>query len=211
MKIFRKKKILIPLIFLVIILFSTGYYLYTQEVKKIADERLRLTDQHCIAVNPLLIDTKTAYIGAMNSLLASDNASYISAQYSWLGSAKEYLALEKHWLSNSDEFIQRADVKQFMNSQELEALTAQRQIYLTEYKGIEQIVLLFKDKKNVNLKDLHHKMLTVEQETDIAQQAYNLRWGNKPVVDQNPNEKKPVSQCPEKNLKMPNIEDEVGI
>lgn len=204
----KKKLIIVILCIPVVILIGVLWYLYLQKYQAVLNERARILDHHCIAVNPLITDTKVAYIGSMRSIIASDSASYLSAQYSWLGSAKEYLELENQWLHNASAYLNRSDVSLFSDSRAREAMQSQIAIYGTEYKGIQEIVADFDNKENINLQDLHNKMLQVEQEKNIAQQAYNLRWGQNPGNVSFPSKfvKQPVSQCPEKNHTIPSIQ-----
>lgn len=206
----QKKKLLVLVAGILLglgVLLVLGY-MYIQRVQTVVDEKARILDNHCIAVNPLLTETKVAYIGSMKSLLASDSAAYISAQYSWIGSAREYIELEKQWITKANTFLQRPDVKWLLDTKSKEAIEWQINMYKTESQGIQQIVSLFDNKERLSVKDLHAKMLQVEQDKHIALQAYNLKFGQvlgQPVLNQFI--KQPISQCPEKNYTIPSIQD----
>jgi hypothetical protein len=223
MKLSRRSGIII--LFFVILLIA-GYAVYLRKYQQLVNEGTRLADQHCIAINPLIIQRKRAYIDGMKTLMASGSAqpspqssrsaaleAYLSYQDQYLSIAKEYVVLEKEWLRQQDMYLKRSDVMIMVDPNIREAMDWQYKMYRAEYESTEGVVKMFQEKDTVKLDGLTAVIARADRESRIAQQAYDLKWRNRPAQQSFRDRfiSIPPPQCPEKNYEFPNVEEELGI
>lgn len=210
-----KLRVIIGSIVCLIVLF--GFVLYLQLYQRVITEGFTLLDQHCIAINPLIIRRKQAYIDGMKTLQASGSAgmeSYLAYQDQYLAAAKEYVGLEKLWLAQETAFMQRPDVDLLLDPTMKEAATYQTEMYQSELEATQAVIRMFTEKDPGKQQRLMDTIARTDREQRLAQQGYDLRYGDllaRKVAFRDRFIQIPATQCPPESQEFPNVEKELGL
>jgi hypothetical protein len=202
---------------LLCVLLITSFIIYLTLYQRVIDEGFTLLDQHCIAINPLIIRRKQAYIDGIKTLQASGSAgmeSYLAYQDQYLATAKEYVGLEKLWLNQQEAFMKRPDVAFLLEPTMQEAAKYQYDMYRSELEATEAVVKIFSEKDTQKLSQLMETIARTDREQRIAQQGYDLRYGQLKQAKKTFRDRFitiPTSQCPPESQQFPDVDKELGL
>ena len=206
----KRKGVLLAAFILVLV--AVSFTAYVAKYQQLMNEALKLSDQHCIVINPLIIQRKEAYIDSMRALKGTVNKNaYMSAQDSYLALSKEYLGLEKNWLDLQNDFLKRRDVQLLLEEDVRELMLWEYTMNRAEYEGTEAVVKLFTERNEVKQQDLTDTILRSTRETALAKQRYNLVFTNA-KREENLRDlfiRIPDAECPEENYNIPDVNAEL--
>jgi hypothetical protein len=194
-----------------------GFIVYLQLYQGVLDEGAQLLDQHCIALNPLIIRRKQAYIAGLKTLQASGSAGlepYLAYQDQYLAAAKEYVHLEKLWLRQEEAYLKRSDVQLLLDQHLKDAAGYQVDMYRSELQGTAAIIRMFAEKDSVKQQGLVDIIAQTDREQKIAQQGYELKYGKRRADSLSFRDRfitPPTLQCPEENTRFPDVDQELGL
>lgn len=198
----KNKKIIAFLIVVPAILFT----LYIAKYQALIKESSALSDQHCLDVNPLIIERREKYIESLQvATLNTDLA--VEAMGEYLNLSKEYVKAEKQWLKKQEAFLNRWDVQMFLDRSVQEAGKWQYRIYEADYRSIDAVTraLGTKDTKE------HDRLIQLSQQATkdgkYAQTEYTKLWKNRPTNFDIRNYflTIPPSRCPDENFDIPDV------
>lgn len=202
----RKIKLLIIFLFLCLLLFV----LLLVKYQKLANEGSAIEDEHCIKVNPLIIDRKNKYRDEMDLMVASASSELVEkALNAYIASAKGYLKGEEEWLTKDKVFLDSWDFKLLnLPYPEIKKMfTLQHQIYQLEYDGTKIVVEMWKKPRDFKEQiKLVNALNETMKKQDALQEELGRIWensnnhGNEPrIIIKSLFIKLPLSKCPPEN------------
>lgn len=197
----------------ILILFTVSYAFYLFKYQQLINEASFLADEHCIVINPLIIERKKAYIDSIKTLLKEDGKdSYLAANEKYQQATKLYMAKEKEWLNRQYDFLHRWDFRTFMDTHVQEAANWQYKAYQAEYDSSEAVVKLWNAESEQEQKFFSDLIVKKTKEQTEAEEKYQAMWDNRSnrfdirdfII------RIPPSQCPAKNYDIPDVRKELG-
>ncbi|MBU1031956.1 hypothetical protein KKE03_03485 [Patescibacteria group bacterium] len=190
------------------IIFGIGLFVgYIYEYQQLINEGVYLSDEHCIKVNPLIIDRKNKYLDQYNILLAGAASSeeYITSLGKYLQSGQAFMKAEKDWLEKEKQYMGSKEFNLLMPSHIKEALKYQYEMYEAEYNSSYYISQGFEEADQEKRLELSNKIVEETARSREAGDKYNellKKYGGKMTwvyyfV------KVPSSQCPPENNNIP--------
>lgn len=200
------KRWIIFAILLALALFS----LYINKYQQLVNESSYLADQHCIKVNPLIIDRKKKYLEEWNLMLASASASQVQDAFNkYLQASEAYLKEEKAWLPLQKKYLESKAFNLLIPSYIKEASNYQFQMYEAEYNSSLFITQGFKETDRIKQLELSNKVLEETAKSKEAGDKYNSIWerekGRSNWIYHFV--KVPPAQCPVENYNIPELPD----
>lgn len=200
----HKKKWLILTLFLFLILFAVYIYKYQQLV----NEGSYLVDEHCIKVNPLIIDRKKKYLDQYNLMVASASTQEVmDAVDKYFKASQAYVDEEKVWLAKQRKFLDSKMVNLLMPAYFKEAAKYQYEKYEAEYN----VSLLLNQGRTELAEDkqleLTNKVMEETAKSKEAGDKYNAVWQR----EKGNTEwryyfvKVPPAKCPQENYNIPEL------
>lgn len=203
----HKKKLLIIVLILPIILFFSYIYKYQQLV----NEGSYLADEHCIKVNPLIIDRKNKYLIQYNIILAgtASTEEFMTSLDKYNQASQVFIDEEKKWLTKQKKYMDRKDFNLIMPSYIKEAALYEYQMYEAEYNSSSYLSQAFKETDKEKQIELSNKVIEETIKSRDAGKKYNDQWDKyegKTAWIYN-FVKVPVSKCPPENNNIPILPD----
>lgn len=129
----KKKRLIISAILGLSVALFVGYLVKYQQV---VTEGSLLVDEHCIKINPLIIERKNRYIDQYNLLLASASAElYLAALDKYKEASKAYIKDEQIWLTKQRKYLDGLWFNLLILSYIKEAGNYQYDLYEAEYNS----------------------------------------------------------------------------
>lgn len=200
----KRVRIMLPLIIVVIILFLIYASLFQQLINEGSD----LADEHCIKINPLIIDRKNKYLDQYSIMVTgADSKLFAKALNNYRISTRNYIDEEKIWLEKNKKFLNSRTFNFIMPAIIKEAANYQHQMYEAQYLTSLYLEQAWDEKdKNVQT-ELSNKAIEETNRSNEMQDKYNETWENGVgkrgwmfnFV------KVPTSKCPDENYDIPVI------
>lgn len=201
----KKRLGIVKIVGLLLILVVLSFGAYIIKYQLLVNEGSRLADQHCLVVNPLIIQRKQAYIDLIEITQINPNL-YMEFNNKYLDYSKKYLTAEKQWLKTQDAFMNRWDVKWLVDKNIQAAGALQYKMYLADYQGTDALVKAFETKDPREQERLMKIVAQTGNDAIKAQEAYVKAWDNKPTgFVRNYLIKVPTSKCPAENFDFPDV------
>lgn len=172
-----------------------------------------VADEHCLKVNPLIIDKKNSYLNSMRILQASGSTEeYWTETNKYLDSSKKYIAAEKAWLSAQKKYMDNQDFKTYILFYIQEAARYQYESREAQMKATSSVVELLEnysemsDEEQNSLSDI---IVDETKKSDDAIYMYDKIYSN----HQGQMDFKgyfttvPQSKCPEENWDIPDVQN----
>lgn len=200
----KRIKFIILAVFILVFLF--GVYLY--KYQQLVTEGSLLADEHCIKINPLIIDRKNKYTDQYNLLLISaSEEKYMDALDKYRKSARLYTNEEKTWLAIQRKYLDGKIFNLMMPSYVKEAANYQYQMYAGQYLSSLYLNQVFDEKDKDKQVALSNKVMEETNKSNEALDKYNAIWerekGKKDWIFNFV--KVPASKCPAKNSDFPTV------
>lgn len=200
----KRVRVMLPLIIIALILFSIYASLFQQLINEGSD----LADEHCIKINPLIIDRKNMYLDQYSKMATgADSKLFATALNNYRISARKYIDEEKLWLEKNKKFLSSATFNFIMPAIIKEAANYQYQMYEAQYLTSLYIEQAWDEKdKNIQV-ELTNKVTSEVSRSNEMQDKYNKTWENGVgkrgwmfnFI------KVPASKCPDENYDIPVI------
>lgn len=182
--------------------------LYINKYQQLVNEGSYLADEHCLKVNPLIIERKNKYIDQYNLMLASASTQEVmDAVDKYFKASQAYVEEEKVWLAKQRKFLDSKMVNLLMPSYFKEVAKYQYEKYEAEYN----ISLLLNQEHAELAKDqqfeLTNKVMEETAKSKEAEDKYNAVWER----EKGNTEwryyfvKVPPSKCPLENFNIPQV------
>lgn len=200
----KKVRIMLPLIIIALILFSIYASLFQQLINEGSD----LADEHCIKINPLIIDRKNKYLDQYSIMVTgADSKLFAKALNDYRISTRKYIDEEKIWLEKNKKFLSSNTFNFIMPAILKEAANYQFQMYEAQYLTSLYIEQAWDEKdKNIQV-ELTNKVTSEVSRSNEMQDKYNKTWEN--GVGKRSWMfnfiKVPASKCPDENYDIPVI------
>lgn len=200
----KRVRIILPLIIIALILFSIYASLFQQLINEGSD----LADEHCIKINPLIIDRKNMYLDQYSKMVTgADSKLFATALNNYRISARKYIDEEKIWLEKNKKFLSSNTFNFIMPAILKEAANYQFQMYEAQYLTSLYIEQAW-DEKDKNIQDeLTNKATSEVSRSNEMQDKYNATWesGAEKRGWMFNFVKVPASKCPDENYDIPFI------
>lgn len=196
-------RILFPILVVILILSSV----YTSKFREVVNEGSNLIDEHCIKVNPLIIDRKNKFTEEYNVMLSnSGQDKYIEALNNYRKSAVAYINEEKLWLSKYKTFIESNTFNLLMPLYVKEASKYQYQMYEGQYNSAVYMERAWDEKDQALQLDLSNKVIEETKKSNKATDKYNALWDSDLKIHwMFYLIKTPPSKCPAENYNIPDV------
>lgn len=196
------------LVIFIFLLALTLFSLYVNKYQKLVSEGSYLADEHCIKVNPLIIDRKNKYLDQYNLMLASASAQEVQdAVDKYFKVNQVYLDEEKVWLAKQRKYINSKSFNLLMPSYIKEAANYQYAMYEADYNASLYLFLGFKEEDKNKQLELTNKVVEETAKSKDAGDKYNGVWnrekGRSDWIYRFV--KVPLSKCPAENYNIPDI------
>lgn len=197
------KKILI----VAILLFGAYLFLY----QNIINERVKLEDEHCIVVNPLIIKRKELYLDSMRALVSKTGGlkAYQDINNQYIEASKKYITKEDKWLKEDLSMINNPLVMKLVNKEGYQGALLLHRIYELDFINTKIILKMFKEKDQKEQDRLGKSITenTIElkkanNDYDKISSVHNYRLVDRLI-------KVPPSKCPPENRNIPDVEKEL--
>ncbi len=193
------------------------YAIYVGFYQWVVTQRTAFEDEHCIKVNPLIIQKKNLYLDSMRALMVnSSEDKFIDINKEYTNTSLEYIEEEKSWLEKDVEFLNTWYLKFTAGKNILDGLEIQHKIYESDMRGSilmgdmfndvfedqgeKHIELLNKLEKNsIELNSLYKKLSEI-QDLETKQKKNLIR--NRFLY-------RAESKCPQENYDIPDVEKEL--
>lgn len=200
----KEFKILFWLVGLVVIAFV--FYVYSYQ--KVINASVALEDEHCLVVNPLIIQRKVAYMDSMKILLASGSAEdYWQKLNEYKDLSDKYAAAEKAWLVKDQAFRNRLDFRLTVSDYIKQAAEKEYEQREADLKTSQYMSMLFDEKDPVKQKLLEIKIQEEVKNSNNAGAEYEKLWeiylGKFSLKDLLT--AIPPTQCPAENFDIPDV------
>lgn len=192
------------------LLLIVGVIAYVLVYQNVINERVKLEDEHCMKVNPLIIQRKTLYLDSMKALLKSkdiDQYDKINAQY--ISVSNKYIKEEDEWLKNDQSMISSPLVKLVISKDGYQGALMSHRMYELDFINTKNILRLFHEKDKSEQEKLSKSLVqnTIEfkklnNDYDKISNLHNYRWVDYLI-------KVPQSECPAVNRNIPDVEREL--
>lgn len=202
------KKYVIGLI-IVIVVIGIFFTIYILRYQKLIAEGSVLADDHCLIVNPLIIERKNKYLDSMKVLQASGSAEdYWKETEQYISISKDYLSAEDKWLGKQKQYIDRWDFNLLIPHQTKEAAKYQFKGRVADRNSTDALIKLFEEKDPDKQKILSEEVVGETLKSKKAEEEYNKIWNLPRTFDiRNYFTKVPPSKCPDKNFDIPDVQD----
>lgn len=200
----KRVRIILPLVITVLILFS----IYVSIFQQLINEGSDLADEHCIKINPLIIDRKNKYLDQYSIMVTgADSKLFAKALANYRISTRKYIDEEKFWLEKNKKFLNSSKFNLFMPAIIKDAANYQYQMYEAQYLTSLYLEQAW-DEKDKNIQtELSNKAIEETNRSNEMQDKYNETWENGVgkrgwmfnFV------KVPTSKCPDENYDIPVI------
>lgn len=200
----KRVRVMLPLIIMIIILFSIYVSLFQQLINEGSD----LADEHCIKINPLIIDRKNKYLDQYSIMVTgADSKLFAKALDNYRVSTRKYIDEEKIWLEKNKKFLNSRTFNFIIPAIIKEAANYQYQTYEAQYLTSLYLEQAW-DEKDKNIQtELGNKATEETNRSNKMQDKYNEIWENGVgkrgwmfnFV------KVPTSKCPDENYDIPVI------
>jgi hypothetical protein len=202
-------KITLAVIGTIIVLFIV----YIAKYQQIVNEGSKIYDEHCIKVNPLIIQRKNDYLNYMKLIVASAGASFIQdANNQYFSDGDKYIVEEKKWLQKMDTFLKRSYVKLITDKDVYQLSILYYKNYKNDYDSslaVREVVKYENDPKKEEV--FTNQVVTLAEESNQINKDYGALWEkvSKRFDLRSYFLTVPKSNCPLENYKIPdvNVED----
>ena len=205
-----QKKLLIISITLGIGLFAGYIYKYQQLV----NEGSYLADEHCIKINPLIIDRKNKYLDQYNLILKAGSGTATAEEYhaaldKYMQSSDVYQQKEKLWLDKQRRYLDSKAFNLLIHSYIREAGQYQYEMYKADYDSSVFLSAEYKEQDPDKQQELSNKVMEAVTRNKEAEDKYSSvcerekgrsDWIYRFV-------KVPSAKCPEENYNFPELPD----
>ena len=205
-----KKKLLIISIILGVGLFVGYIYKYQQLI----NEGSYLADEHCIKINPLIIDRKNKYLDQYNLILKAGSGTanaeeYLAALDKYMQSSDVYQKEEKLWLDKQRRYLDSKAFDLLIHSHIKEAGQYQYDMYKADYDSSVFLSAEYKEQDPDKQQELSNKVMEAVTRNKEAEDKYNSVWerekGKSGWIFRFA--KVPPSKCSEENYDFPALPD----
>jgi hypothetical protein len=183
--------------------------LYHHQYQTLIDEGSDLADEHCIKVNPLIIDRKNRYIDNYKVMIASGSAEdFQRTLQDYIDVSKKYTDAEYAWVNKDSLFQNRWDFKLIVPSYLKKAAAAQNTKYYNDYLAASAVNAAFLATDSASQKSLSDMVMDYTQKSNQAQDEYNAIFDSPHGFDiRNFFLSTPLSTCPPQNLNIPDVNE----
>jgi len=190
------KKILIATVLL--------FGLYVLLLQNTITERVRLEDERCIVVNPLVIKRKKLYLSSMKALF-KNTGQYSKINDEYIETSKLYHLEEEKWLKKDLDQLQNPLVKLLVNKDGFDGAILNHRIIELEYINSKLVTKLLETDEPTKLENLNAEIDKNVEEGNKATEAYdkltkttNLRFVDRLI-------RIPEQKCPPENYDIPDV------
>lgn len=201
MKMIQKSKLLV-------IFFIFGFIAYLFIYQDIINERVKLEDDHCMMVNPLIIKRKQTYLDSMKALV-NNTGDYLKLNDKYIEVSKRYIAEEDKWLKKDSVMLHNPLVRLLVKKDGYQGALMLHRINELDLINTKIILRLFDEKdlkkqetlgKSIAKNTLELKKL--QEDYDRISGVHNYRWVDYLI-------RTPQSKCPDANRNIPDVENEL--
>ncbi len=208
----NKKSFPIFKIIILLIIVSLGVFAaYIFKFQQIINEGSELADEHCIKVNPLIIDRKNKYLEQYNMMMTDSGTKeeFQKVFDDYFVISDKYQQEEGKWLPKQRAFLDGWLFNNIMPQFTKDAGKYQYEMYEAEYKSALYLSQLYKELDKEKQKELSDKSLSETAKSKESGDKYNDLW------DREGNNgswvyrfiKIPVPKCPKENYNIPDLHD----
>lgn len=201
----KKKRLIISATLGLVVVLFVGYLFKYQQL---VNEGSYLADEHCIKINPLIIDRKNKYTEQYNLMIASASAQeFQSAVDGYFRASQAYMDEEKIWLAKQRKYLDSKWFNLLMPSYIKEAANFQYAMYEAEYDSQRYLYLGFKEEDKNKQLEFADKVIEETAKSKEAGDKYRGVWEREKgrsdwiyrIV------KIPSAQCPAENYNIPEV------
>ncbi|MCL5071329.1 MAG: hypothetical protein M1308_10605 [Actinobacteria bacterium] len=167
-----------------------------------------MADEHCIKVNPLIIDRKNKYQEQWNLILASASATQVEDSVNkYFQASNAFIKEEQGWLANQKRYLNSKAFNLLMPSYIKEAANFQYQMYEADYNSSVYLNQGFKETDKNKQAELGNKVLEETVKSKEAEDKYNAVWEREKGKSDWVHYfiKVPQTKCPKENFDFPNV------
>ncbi|OGK31377.1 hypothetical protein A3F29_01455 [Candidatus Roizmanbacteria bacterium RIFCSPHIGHO2_12_FULL_33_9] len=198
-------------------IFLIFYAIYLGLYQSAINEKAALEEEHCVEINPLIIERKTVYLDSMSAiLLEGDVQKYIDLTEEYEDTALDYIHKEKEWLEKDWFFLKNSLNRFVFDNHVMRGFELGHELSEADLRGTILIIDLFND-YFVNLGENQ-----AEIQNKLKQHISNLDTlgieieKNKVEIDRASSQsirnlfvRYPESKCPDENYDIPDVEREL--
>lgn len=202
-----KKNNRVKILIFVIVCIPILFIAYVFTFQYLVNKGFSIADEHCINVNPYIIERKNAYNAQYNIMMASGSAQQFKiALDKYFQASKDYISAEKVWLPKDKALIDSPLFNLILPSYLKDTVRYQYEMYMADYLASVYIDEAFDEKDPAKQLELSRLVIQESKTRDLNQEKYNeisnknlgaSDWIFKFV-------KIPTSHCPAKNDDIPN-------
>ncbi|OGG03388.1 hypothetical protein A2W14_07465 [Candidatus Gottesmanbacteria bacterium RBG_16_37_8] len=195
----------------IIILFGLIFVFLHQNLINIGSE---LADEHCIKINPLIIQRKNLYIDFMKAVMSQGtDEEFYTPFNTYFETTKKYIVEENNWLKKHKKFTSRIDFRLLL-PQNMQKIADTQFIHYETEKEISQLILDELNTKDIRIQEeIHNKIVEKVKIAKEASTEYDRLW-NIPRSNWDMRKyiaKIPTPKCPIENYDIPDVPDYLGI
>lgn len=177
----------------------------------IVNDGFALSDEHCLKVNPLIIERKNRSSDLVNSIRALSSAETVQKTLeSYINSANKYVDAEQDWLGKQEKFLNRWDFKVLAPTQVKKSADLQYKIRVREVFGALILTDVYENRDRSTTEE-EKKQASIRNTRKIQElQAEYDKLFLKKASFPDPRFyliKAPRSKCPPENFKFPVVPD----
>jgi hypothetical protein len=183
-----------------------GAYLVLYQ--NVINERVKLEDEHCIVVNPLIIKRKQTYLDSMKALV-NNTGDYLKLNDKYIEVSKKYITEEDEWLKKDSAMLHNPVVRLVVKKDGYQGALMLHRINELDLINTKIILLLFEEKDLKKQETLGKSIAKNTFELNALQKDYdrisgvhNYRWVDYLI-------RTPQSKCPLENRNIPDVENEL--
>lgn len=201
----KKKVLIISGVLGLVVASLVGYLVQYQQL---VTEGSLLADEHCIKINPLIIDRKNKYTDQYNLIMGSASDQEVeNAVDKYFEASQAYMDGEKVWLGKQRKYLDSKWFNLLMPSYIKEASNYQYSMYEADYNSQHYLSLGFKEEDKNKQLEFANKVVEETAKSEEAGDKYSgiwerekgrLDWIYKIV-------KIPPAQCPVENYNIPEV------
>lgn len=206
-----KSKPILKFTVLVLVIVVGLFAGYIFNFQRLINEGSNLADEHCIKVNPLIIDRKNKYLEQYNMMMTDSGTSeeFLKVFDDYFVISEKYQQEEGKWLQKQrvylDSWLFNAMMPQFTK----DAGKFQYEMYEADYKSANYLTQSYKEVDKEKQKELSDKVISETAKSKESGDKYNELW------DREGNNgswvyrfiKVPISKCPSENYNIPDLHD----
>ena len=197
-------------VLLIIGFVALGLYIGSVIVmQRMINQASALADEHCLGVNPLIIQRKLVYLDTNQRFLETEDINiYLDGTKEYFSLADQYVIAERDWLTKLSVFMNGLDFKILTPGASKKVYEAQFKAYMLDAGSTEALSTLYVAGNNATEAEIERFTVLTSQKND----AY-IEYGKaiEAVGTQNfiqkPFLRWPESVCPAENYDIPDVND----